>query len=85
MRNNPWDIYESHPRFDDANKALEKAWDQAKRLAPELPTSDRAYQAEKHVYATMKLWSDVGAMDTEPVWVLRDRVRKHFGVDGNWL
>lgn len=84
MRND-WELYESHPRFDDALKALNKAWDAAIRLAPELPATDRAQMAEKHVYGVMKLWSDVGAMDSEPVWHLKDRVRAHFGTDGNWI
>lgn len=82
---NPWDLYESHPRFAEASSDIEAAWQEAKRLAPEKPSSERARLAEKHVYETLKLWSDVGALDTEPVWALRDRVRHHFGCDGGWL
>lgn len=85
MSNNPWELYESHPQFSTATSAIEKAWQEAKSLAPELRASDRARLAEKHVYETLKLWRDVGALDTEPAWVLRDRIRGHFGVDGGWL
>jgi hypothetical protein len=83
--NNPWELYETHPRFAQATCAIERAWEQATRLAPDKPSSERAHLAEKHVYEALKLWSDVGALDTEPVWVLRDRVRHHFGCDGGWL
>lgn len=82
---NPWELYESHKDFAKATCAIEKAWEQAKRLAPDQASVERAYLAEKHVYRVLQQWSAVGAMDTEPVWVLRDRVRHHFGVEGGWL
>lgn len=83
--NNPWDLYESHPHFSRATRSIEAAWQRAIRLAPDKSSSERASLAEKHMYAVLQKWSVVGATDTEPMWVLRDRVRKHFGVDGGWL
>jgi hypothetical protein len=85
MRDNPWDLYETDPGFLPATNALETAWGEAKRIAPDKPSSERARLAEQYVYKVMQRWNHVGATDTEPVWVLRDRVRKHFGCAGGYL
>jgi len=82
---NEWDLYDGHSKYPLAVQAIERAWQEAIRLAPDKPTKARALLAEKHVYDVLQKWSDVGACDTEPVWVLRDRIRKHFGCDGGWL
>ena len=84
-RPNAWDLYSSHKDFARAEHAIEKAWRNAQKLSPDKPSSERAHLAEKFVYGELKRWSHVGAMDSEPIWVLKDRVRKHFGCDGGWL
>lgn len=82
---NPWDLYETHRQFKQATGDIEAAWHRAKALAPNKTSKERARLAEEYVYNVLKRWRHVGALDTEPVWVLRDRVRHHFGVDGGWL
>lgn len=82
---NPWELYESDPQFPEATWALEEAWEQAKSIAPSEPAQVRANLAERHVYRVLEQWADVGAMDSEPLWVLRNRVKRHFGVDGGWV
>lgn len=82
---NPWELYESHCCFAKASLEIEMAWNDAKQLAPERPSSERAGIAERHVYRTLERWREVGALDTEPVAILRERVRKHFGCEGGWL
>jgi phage shock protein A len=85
MPANPWELYECHKQFRTAHNALEKAWERAKKLAPELPAHERANLAERHVYETMKKYSEAGAMDSEPFHELRHRVEKHFGTRGDYL
>lgn len=83
--NNNWELYDDHPDFAAAHAAIETAWGEAQRIAPEAPFKDRANQAERHVYAVLRKWSHVGAMDTEPMAELRYRVRKHFGIEGGYV
>lgn len=83
--NNFWELYENEPGFAAATIALDAAWNEAKLLAPGLPSKDRARLAEKHVYAVMQKLSGVGAMDTEPVAHLRWLVRQHFGTEGGYV
>jgi len=82
MKNNPWHLYGANVK---ATKAIEAAWNAAKKLAPEKTSAERAALAERHVYAVLEKWSKVGATDTEPEWELRSRVREHFGCDGGYL
>ncbi len=82
---NPWELYSTHPQFAAANTAINKAWDEAKSLLPDRPSAERAKAAEQHVYAELKKWSEVGAMDTEPVNHLAWNVYHHFGVSGGYV
>lgn len=79
---NPWELYDSHPDFIIATAAIEAAWDEAIRLAPELPSAERAALAERHVARALHRFRHVGACDSEPFHHLRRRLRQHFGYDG---
>jgi hypothetical protein len=85
MSNNDWELYECHPDFTQAYHAIEVAWREAKSLAPDKPSQERARLAEQHVYKVMQRWDHVGATDTESRWMLSYRVRKHFGCEGGSL
>ena len=85
MRTNFWELYESHPNYAQATITIDAAWREAKSIAPDKPSRERARLAEQHVYSIMRQWSHVGATDTEPVCTLRDCVRKHFRCEGGYL
>lgn len=85
MNVNLWELYEDHPSFAEATLALNDAWAEAKRIAPELPSKERANLAERHVYQVMEKWRDVGALDSEPFYLLSKRVCAHFGCTGSFV
>jgi hypothetical protein len=85
MHDNPWDLYEDHPRFAEATAAIDRAWEEAKLLAPGLPSADRANMAERYMYDALTRFMDVGALDSEPVRAVRGKVCRHFGMEGDWL
>jgi len=82
---NQWELYSSHPQFEQARAAIDRAWVEARSIAPEQPSSKRAMLAEKHMYEALQPWRAVGAMDTEPLAQVRWHVREHFGCAGGWL
>jgi hypothetical protein len=84
-KRNPWDLYDTHPDFESATATLDRAWEDAKRISPELSSKERAAAAERYMESYMEPLAEVGAMDSEPFAIVRELVIKHFGVAGRWL
>ena len=78
---NVWELYESDSRYMEATIALDAAWNEAKVLAPALPSKDRALMAYQYVDKVMLKYAGAGASDTEPRSRLRWLIEKHFGVE----
>lgn len=84
MRNH-WELFESVRGWNLASAALDKAWEEAKLLAPEKPSRERAKLAREYVRKVMAKYTKYGATDTEPDSYLAWLVDKHFNVDlGRW-
>ena len=77
---NPYELYETEPGFAQATAAINRAWHDAQWVIPERPTVERAKAAEMLMYQTLKKYPNVGAIDTEPVAIVKEMVRKHFGM-----
>jgi len=69
LKSNPWDIYSSHPLFDSANIALDEGWKIAKKF-------ELVSDAEQYMDRIMERYSEVGAYDTEPRAILREKLGK---------
>jgi myosin-crossreactive antigen len=79
--NSTWDLFDTMPGVEAVEAALNKAWEEAKVLAPELPSKERAKLAAKHVRKVMEKYADFGATDTEPDSILFFKIQEHFGTD----
>jgi hypothetical protein len=85
LLSNPYELSKSNPQFTEATQALHRAWHDAQWVIPERPSSERANAAEKLMHNVLKKYKHVGALDTEAVQIIREMVRKHFGMSGNFL
>jgi hypothetical protein len=53
MKRNPWDLCDTHPDFESATATLDRAWEDAKRISPELSSKERAAAAERYMESYM--------------------------------
>jgi hypothetical protein len=82
---NPYQLHDDDPQLAAATHALDRAWHDAQWVIPERPTVERAKAAEMLMSNALKKYQHVGALDTEPLAIVRQRVRNHFGMSGGYL
>lgn len=73
-----WELY-NLPGAGRAAKSLAAA---VRKVFRDKTASDNLYQSVKtHVFPVMSKYADLGAYDTEPMWVLRSTLAKVYGID----
>lgn len=69
---NPWELYSSHAGCAEANRLLDATWEYAR-------TMKMAGAAELFMLAQLENLSYMGAMDSEPRAILRDKLTDEYG------
>jgi hypothetical protein len=78
---NHWELFSSMKGWKAVSAALDKALEEAKLLAPEKPSRERALIARDYVRKVMVKYRDFGAEDTEPDTHLVQFLNEHFNTD----